>query len=139
LGERLKLAETGNHAQGCIFQDGGHLWSGALASAIDDLARRVPGFYIGRFDIRYRDPDEFRQGHNFVIVELNGASSEATNIYDARNSLRSAYETLARQWKLVFEIGAANRARGQVPAPLSTLWREWRKYSANALCYPCAS
>jgi len=138
-GEVLKLVETGNHAQGCIFQDGAHLWSEELSEAIDDFARKIPGFYIGRFDIRYNDADKLRRGRNFDIVELNGASSEATNIYDARNSLRSAYATLARQWKLVFEIGAANRARGHCPTPLSTLWREWRNYSATALCYPTAS
>jgi hypothetical protein len=72
-------------------------------------------------------------------VELNGASSEATNIYDARNSLISAYRTLFRQWKLVFAIGAANRAPGCRPSPLRTLWREWRHYSDAALSYPCAS
>jgi membrane protein DedA with SNARE-associated domain len=138
-GEVLKLVETGNHAQGCIFRDGAHLWSEALASAIDDFARKIPGFYVGRFDIRYADVDAFRRGHNFMIVELNGASSEATNIYDARYSLRSAYATLRRQWNLVFEIGAANRNRGYSPNSLLTLWREWRSYSAINLCYPSAS
>jgi hypothetical protein len=138
-GESLKLVEAGNHKQGCIFRDGGHLWSEPLESAIDSLARKMPDFYVGRFDIRYADTHEFRKGCNFTIVELNGASSEATNIYDARNSLRSAYATLAKQWKLVFEIGAANRARGHSPAPLQMLWREWRRYSRLALCYPAAS
>jgi hypothetical protein len=138
-GEILKLVETGNHAQGCIFQDGSHLWSEELVDAIDELAQKFPGFYVGRFDIRYANEAEFRRGRNFTIVELNGASSEATNIYDARNSLRSAYATLARQWKIVFEIGAANRALGFPPTSLRTLWREWRSYSTAAQCYPCAS
>src|SRR2546430_6454663 len=109
------------------------------------LQRYAPGpsevgvFYFGRFDIRYDDEGDLRAGRDFKIVELNGASSEATNIYDARNSLRSAYRTLFRQWRLVFEIGAANRKRGWTPSPLRTLWRAWRGYCAAAATYPCAS
>jgi hypothetical protein len=138
-GEVLKLVETGNHAQGCIFRDGGHLRTDALERVIENISRKVPGFYIGRYDIRYENEEDFKQGRNFQIVELNGASSEATSIYDPRNSLISAYRTLFRQWKLVFAIGAANRARGCRPSPLHTLWREWRQYSAAAVSYPCAS
>jgi membrane protein DedA with SNARE-associated domain len=137
--EMLRLVETGNHAQGCIFRDGGHLWSEELEGKIDDLSRQLPDFYFGRFDIRYDNEQHFRAGQNFKIVELNGSSSEATSIYDARNSLRSAYKTLFRQWRLVFEIGAANRARGCAPSRLRTLWQEWRRYSAAALSYPSAS
>jgi membrane protein DedA with SNARE-associated domain len=139
VGEVLKLVESGNHAQGCIFRDGSHLWSKELERNIDNLSRRLRGFYFGRFDIRYDNEENLRTGRNFKIVELNGASSEATNIYDARNSLRSAYATLFRQWRLVFAIGAANRERGWTPSPLRTLSRAWRRYCAAAGTYPCAS
>ena len=139
VGEVLKLVETGNHAQGCIFRDGAHLRTDALERVVDNISRKLPGFYIGRYDVRYENEEEFKAGRNFQIVELNGASSEATSIYDARNSLIAAYRTLFRQWRLVFAIGAANRARGWRPSPLHTLWREWRQYSAVAVSYPCAS
>jgi membrane protein DedA with SNARE-associated domain len=137
-GEILKLVETGNHAQGCIFRDGMHLNTSALECAIDEISRKLPGFFIGRYDIRYQSEEDFKQGRNFQIVELNGATSEATSIYDARNSLFSAYRTLFRQWRLVFAIGARNRANGHAPTSLTTLWRNWRQYSAAALSYPLA-
>jgi membrane protein DedA with SNARE-associated domain len=137
-GEILKLVETGNHAQGCIFRDGMHLHTQALERAIDKISQRLPGFFIGRYDIRYENEEDFKQGRNFQIVELNGATSEATSIYDARNSLFSAYRTLFRQWRLVFAIGARNRANGHAPTSLTTLWRNWRQYSAAALSYPLA-
>ncbi|NJR13361.1 MAG: hypothetical protein HC779_02710 [Phyllobacteriaceae bacterium] len=54
-----------------------------------------------------RCQDDLRAGRNFQIVELNGAASEATSIYDSRNSLFGAYRTLFHQWELVFAIGAA--------------------------------
>src|SRR2546423_14901185 len=138
-GAILKLVETGNHAEGCIFRNGLHLHTDAMERVIDEISQRLPGFFIGRYDVRYENDEDFKQGRNFQIVELNGATSEATNIYDARNSLISAYRTLFRQWKLVFAIGAANRARGRRPSPLRTLWRKWRRYSAAAVSYPCAS
>jgi hypothetical protein len=137
-GETLKLVEAGNHAQGCIFRDGMHLLTPALAERIDVISQNVAGFFIGRYDIRYTNEDDFRAGRNFQIIELNGAASEATSIYDARNSLWSAYRTLFRQWDLVFAIGAENRKRGYATTKLPLLWREWRSYSLLAATYPAA-
>ena len=137
-GESLKLVETGNHAQGCIFQDGMHLCTPALVERIDAISRKLPGFFIGRYDLRYASEDGLRTGMDFQIVELNGAASEATSIYDARNSLFAAYRTLFRQWDLVFAIGAANRQRGCAATKLSLVWRQWREYSILAATYPPA-
>src|SRR5207253_11469807 len=52
-GERVRLVEAGNHCQGCIFRDGGHLNSERLCDRIDQISRALPGFFIGRYDIRY--------------------------------------------------------------------------------------
>ncbi len=57
------------------------------------------------------------------MVELNGVTSEATHIYDPKNSLLDAYKVLFRQWALAFEIGARNRALGARPAGIQTLLR----------------
>ena len=137
-GESLKLVEAGNHAQGCIFRDGAHLWSEELERRVDEISQKLDGFYIGRYDIRYSSDEELRAGKNFQIIELNGAASEATNIYDARNSLWSAYRTLFRQWELVFAIGAANRARGTAPDRLVPLWRAWREAARGMATLPMA-
>jgi membrane protein DedA with SNARE-associated domain len=135
-GEKVPLVEAGNHAQGCIFRDGWHLWSEDLEKRVDEISRRLDGFYIGRYDIRYSSEADFRAGKGFKIIELNGAASEATSIYDARNSLRTAYRTLFRQWELVFAIGAVNRGRGCRPTDPGLLWRKWRETVALARTYP---
>jgi membrane protein DedA with SNARE-associated domain len=137
-GATLRLVEAGNHAQGCIFRDGARLSSPELEAQIDAISRRLPGFFIGRYDVRFSSEDDLRAGRNFQILELNGASAEATSIYDARNSLRSAYRTLFRQWELVFAIGAANRALGAEPTPLPELLRVWRAASRQFATYPPA-
>ena len=111
-GQRFRLAMAGNHCQGTLFRDGGHLITPELEERIDRIAACYPGFYIGRFDIRYRDVRRFMAGEDLAIVELNGATAESTNIYDPNRSLLDAYRLLFRQWSLVFTIGAANRASG---------------------------
>lgn len=111
-GERVALAIAGNHCQGTLFRDGAHLCTPALERRIDEIARAAPGFCFGRFDVRYSDPAAFAAGRGFEVIELNGATSESTNVYDPEFSLVRAYVTLGRQWSLLFRIGAANRAAG---------------------------
>lgn len=113
-GEQVVLQELGNHCLGAEFRDGGHLETPALARAVDQLSRGVEGFFFGRYDLRGASLGRIRAGR-FKVVELNGVSSEATNVYDPRNSLLSAYRTLFRQWSLAFRTGAANRALGARP------------------------
>ncbi len=138
LGEHVRLVEAGNHAQGCIFQNGAHLWSEELEHRIDAISQSIDGFFVGRYDIRFASADDLRAGKDFQIIELNGAASEATSIYDARNSLWSAYRTLFQQWEIVFAIGAANRRLGSVSTPLPQLWRVWRESVARTATYPLA-
>jgi membrane protein DedA with SNARE-associated domain len=134
-GERLQLAIAGNHAQGTMFRNGRHLITPALEERIDQIARSYPGFFIGRFDIRYGDPEAFMAGSDLTIVELNGATAECTEIYDPDASLLSAYHQLFRQWSLVFEIGTANRARGVSVAPLSRLVRLVKQHLSARVAY----
>jgi hypothetical protein len=134
----LRLVEAGNHCQGCIFRDGSYLETPALRRSIDKISQRIPGFFIGRYDIRFTDDSELRAGRGFKILELNGSSAEATSIYDQGNSLWSAYRTLYRQWELVFAIGRANRDRGHRSASIFSVWREWLAYRELAANYPDA-
>lgn len=134
----LRLVEAGNHCQGCIFRDGRHLLSEALRERIDQISCSLAGFFVGRYDIRYANDNDLKRGDNFKIIELNGAASEATNIYDARNSLFAAYRTLYRQWELVYAIGRANRDLGHAPPALSDIWKDWNCYRSMSTAYPAA-
>jgi membrane protein DedA with SNARE-associated domain len=137
-GERFPLALAGNHCQGTMFRDGAHLITPELEQTIDAIARYFPGFLIGRFDVRYQDSVRFRAGQDLAIVELNGVTSESTNIYDPSWSLLSAYQTLCRQWSLLYRIGAANRERGHEPTRLLALLRLVRGYYRDLRVNPLA-
>ena len=52
------------------------------------------------------------KGNNFSIVELNGAASEPTHIYDPKHSLFFAWKELARHIGYMYRISAANHKRG---------------------------
>jgi len=137
-GEQFRLVEAGNHCQGCEFRDGSDLFTHELLDTLDSISQNLRGFFVGRFDVRYWSDDEFRQGRNFQIIELNGAASEATHIYDSRNSLRSAYRTLFRQWHIVYAIGDANRRLGFRPPSPYAIWRDWREFATQACEFPLA-
>jgi hypothetical protein len=56
------------------------------------------GFYFGRLDVMYNTVEELEQGINFSIVELNGAASEPTHIYDPKHSLFCMERTRASHY-----------------------------------------
>lgn len=116
-GEKIPLIEIGTHSKGAIFKDGDWLITEELEKGIDTLCRDIDGFYFGRFDLRARSFEDLMSGR-FKIIELNGVTSESTNIYGSRYSLIDAYRILFRQWKLAFLIGKANRSRGAEPLTL---------------------
>lgn len=122
-GEAVQLVELGTHCRGAVFLDGAWVKTDELERAIDELCRGFEGFYFGRFDIRTTSVEDFRRGESFKVVELNGVTSEATHIYDPRGGILDAYRTLFGQWRMAFQIGAQNRARGVTPTPVRTLAR----------------
>ena len=130
-GESVQLIEIGTHCLGSVFLDGSEIKTEQMERAIDQLASGFEGFYFGRFDIRTPSLTDFRQGRNFKVIELNGVTSEATSIYDPKNSLFAAYRVLFNQWRIAFEIGAQNRADGAEPASLMKLarlvFKKWRR------------
>jgi len=136
-GEVVRLAVAGNHCQGTMFRDGAQLITPKLEGRIDEIARSVPGFSFGRFDIRYADPEAFCRGEDLNIVELNGVTSESTNIYDPAWSLARAYLTLMRQWRIAFRIGWINRRNGVPVTRFHTLAglivRHYRGRTSRAL------
>lgn len=134
-GERFRLTIAGNHAQGTTFRNGAHLLTPALEARIDEIAQHRPGFFIGRFDVRYRDVDAFKAGTDLAIVELNGVTAEPTSIYDPDGSLWSAYRMLFRQWSLVFAIGAANRRNGAAVSSVARLAGLVRTHLTSRVAY----
>jgi hypothetical protein len=126
-GEVVQLVEIGTHARGTVFLDGHAVRTPALEAAIDRISQAYDGFFFGRYDIRTPSLEDFKQGRQFKIVELNGVTSEATHIYDPKHRLFDAYRVLRQQWRIAFEIGAANVERGAHASTISALIKALRR------------
>lgn len=116
-GERVTLGSFGNHAQGAMFTDGEDLITPELSAKIDSIAdgfrdEHGRGFDIGRFDVRCTSYEALMRGEDMGIVELNGLTSEPTNIYDPNRSLRWAWSTLLGYWRHVEALADARIADG---------------------------
>lgn len=135
-GEEVQIVEIGNHCQGSVFLDGCDLITPELEAAIDRLSQGFEGFFFGRYDLRARSADELKLGQGFKVIELNGATSEATHIYDPEFGLLRAYGVLFRQWSLLFEIAAENRRRGAPTVGVGELLRAVLRYRAAARSHP---
>ena len=111
-GDEINLVPFGNHARGAKFLDGSHWITPELTQTMNAICLQIPEFYFGRFDIMYNSLEELERGENFSIVELNGAASEPTHIYDPKHSLWFAWKELARHITYMYEISAANHQKG---------------------------
>ncbi len=127
-GQRVPLVELGTHCRGAAFYDGEWVRTPELEAEIDRLSRGFEGFWFGRYDIRTPSVEDFRRGQNFKVIELNGATAEATSIYDPKNGLLSAYGTLLTQWRVLFKIAARNRETGSEPVSLAEFFRMLRRH-----------
>ncbi len=120
-GQVVRLATIGSTRVGGLYRDGSQHISPALTAAIDTIARDMPHFYFGRFDVRFADLLALRQGQHFKIMEINGAGSEAIQAWDPNTSLWTAFRIIFAKQRLLFAIGSANRAKGYRPISLRQL------------------
>jgi membrane protein DedA with SNARE-associated domain len=128
--ERVQLVNIGSHCRGAVFLDGSECITEALTTRVDEIARHFSGFHFGRFDVRSPSIEHVKRGE-FLVLELNGVTSEPTHIYDPRVTLVGAYRAMFMQWRLAFEIGAANRALGYEPAGIGEIVRLLRLRSCS--------
>ena len=112
LGELKNLVPYGNHIRGAKFLDHSHKISPQLTEVINEMCLQIPGFYFGRLDIMYNTLEELEAGKNFAVVELNGAASEPTHIYDPKHSIFFAWKELMRHITFMYEISVANHKNG---------------------------
>jgi membrane protein DedA with SNARE-associated domain len=135
-GEEVQLVEIGNHCRGAVFLDGCALATPELEAVIDRISKGFEGFYFGRYDVRARSVADLQRGEHFKVIELNGATSEATHIYDPTFPLLRAWGVLFEQWRILFEIAAENRRRGAPSVGIGELLRSIGRYRHGARTHP---
>ena len=111
-GEIKELVPYGNHARGAKFLDDSFRADEVFTKSIDAICKQVEGFYYGRLDIRYNTWEELREGKNLSVIELNGAGSEPTHMYDPRHSIFFAWKEIIRHWIILWRISRINHENG---------------------------
>jgi hypothetical protein len=111
-GEVYTVVPYGNHARGALFLDDSASINEKLVDVMDEICRQIPLFYFGRLDIRYQGRALLEEGKLFSILEVNGAGSEPTHIYDPRHSIFFAWKEIIRHWVILFKISRLNHNLG---------------------------
>lgn len=111
-GEQFILVPYGSHTRGAKFIDITYLQSEKLLQKINSICIQINGFNYGRLDIRYNTLAELSDGKNFSIIEINGAGSEPTHIYDPNHSILFAWKEIIYHWKLLYQVSIANNKKG---------------------------
>ncbi len=127
-GERVSLSRIGNHARGTRFGEGKHLITPELTKEVDRIARSIPGFYYGRFDLIAEDDDALTRGECLKVIELNGVTSESTNLYAPEKCFPERVRILLGQWEHASEIGQWNREHGTRVMSFRLLLRTFDRY-----------
>ena len=126
-GTHIPLVEVGTHSRGAIFLDGQHLITPDLQAAVAQLAGRYPGFHLGRFDFKAPSQEHLMRGRDLRVIELNGVTSEQTEMWDPKHSLWTTYRMQHAQWARAFQIGDQCAKQGAkvsgVGQVLAEVWR----------------
>jgi hypothetical protein len=110
-GERHEIVPYGNHSRGAKFIDLTHRVCPDLVESIDRICKTIPEFYFGRMDIRFSNWEDLCKGINFSIIELNGAGSEPTHMYDPGHSVFFAWKEIIRHHRILYHISKTNARR----------------------------
>ena len=109
INEVIVLVPYGNHNRGSKFVDASSQITPQLQKAIDNICKQIPGFYFGRLDIKFNNWDEVANQKNFSIIELNGAGSEPTHVYDPKHSIWFAWKEIIKHLNILYEISMQNK------------------------------
>ena len=101
------------HNRGTMFLDGKELITKELEASFNKILDHIDGFNYGRLDIRYNSIEDLILGKNFSIIELNGAKSEPTHIYDPKHSFWYGQKEILRHQMILYKIIKQNYLKSQ--------------------------
>lgn len=135
-GELVRLATIGSTRVGGLYRDGEKYVTSELADAIDAIARDMPDFHFGRFDVRFDNLEDLRAGRGFTIMEINGAGSEAIHAWDPDIGLFKGLRIIFSKQRILFAIADSMRRHGTKPIGALQLLQLFRRQQRLISTYP---
>ena len=127
-GETINLVPYGNHCRGTKFVDASHEITPEMIESFNIICSQINGFHFGRMDIMYHSYEDLAQGKNFQIVEINGAISEPTHMYDPKHSIWFGWKELTRHFHYMYVISKSNQKNGVKYLTFKEGVREFKKH-----------
>ena len=112
LNETINLVPYGNHCRGTKFVDASNFITPKLTKTLNTICSQIDSFYYGRMDIMFNSFEDLEKGINFQIVEINGAISEPTHIYDPNHTLLYGWKELTKHFHYLYLISKQNKQNG---------------------------
>jgi len=115
------LPMTVDERNGDLRRDGRDCITPALEARIDAIARSMSEFHYGRFDLRFASVEALARGEDFAITGIEGICGAMREARDPLLPLGATYRRLVDQQRILFLLGAKNRARGFAPAGIGAV------------------
>ena len=135
-GEVVRLATIGSTRVGGLYRDGSQCITPELSRAIDTIARDMPNFHFGRFDVRFDTLADLRAGLGLAIMEVNGAGSEAIEAWDPATGVFAGFAKIFQKQRILFAIGDAMRRKGFKPLGVLALAKLNQRQNRLMAHYP---
>jgi hypothetical protein len=114
-GEIVRLALIGCRRVGARHRDASDVVTPALEARIAAIVDSMPEVHYGRLGLRFGSLDALARGEDLVVLDIAGIGGDADDAWDPALSLREAWRRRFARQRLLFALGAQNRARGFEP------------------------
>jgi hypothetical protein len=111
-GEKVMIEPIGNHNRGTEFLDKNALISSKLVYRVEQLVQHIPNFHFGRLDIKINSLEDFLNGGQVHVIEINGFGADPAHIYHKGYPLCDAYRDMLYHIKLGYLIATENKKLG---------------------------
>jgi membrane protein DedA with SNARE-associated domain len=114
-GEIVRLALIGSRRVGARHRDASDLVTPALEARIAAIVDGMPDVHYARLGLRFGSLDALARGEDVVVIDVGGVGGNADDAWDPALPLREAWRRQFARQRLLFALGARNRARGCEP------------------------
>ena len=114
-GEIVRLALIGSRRGGARQRDASDVVTPALAAWVAAIVDGMPEVHYVRLGLRFGSLDALARGEDVVVLDIGGIGGDADDAWDPALPLREAWRRQLARQRLLFALGARNRARGCEP------------------------
>ncbi len=136
IGEIKPMSFAASRHQGAVMHDRSDLINDSMNLYWDGIARQIPEFHFGSFDVCASSLEDLVSGTDVHLLEIDGVGAEDPSVFNESTSTGDAYRTLWDRLSLAYDIGADNRRRGHKADSLLYLFSLWAREKAISRLYP---